>query len=166
MATAQLVSVEEYLRTSYTPDAEYVEGVVIPRAMPQKPHSKMQAFLIRGLCELGNPMGFEVWLEQRVQIQAPPRLHCRIPDVCLTAGEPEEDTFTSPPYLCVEILSPEDNALELRRKVQEYLAFGVPFVWVIDPESRQGEVYTSSGIQSVIDGVFHAGEISIDIRDL
>ena len=59
-----------------------------------------------------------------MQTQAdPPRY--RVPDVCLTEGEPNEDVFTEPPSLCVEILSPDDSAVELRLKVHEYLALGV-----------------------------------------
>jgi hypothetical protein len=46
MATTHLVSVDEYLHTSFEHDAEYVEGRIVYRSWPQKPHSKMQAFLL------------------------------------------------------------------------------------------------------------------------
>ena len=45
MATAHLVNVEEYLHSVFEPDAEYVEGRIVRRAVPQKPHSKMQGYL-------------------------------------------------------------------------------------------------------------------------
>jgi Uma2 family endonuclease len=132
--TQQLVSVEEYMHSSYEPDAEYVGGRIVPRAMPKKPHSRMQRYLVRTLDELGPSLGYEVWPEQRILTQAdPPRY--RVPDLCLTRGEPDEDVFTDPPFLCVEILSPDDSAVDLRAKVHEYLAFGVAYIWVVDPRT-------------------------------
>jgi Uma2 family endonuclease len=165
MATAQLVSVEEYLHSVYEPDAEYVAGRIIQRSVPQKPHSKMQSHLDRTLYEVGHPLGYEVWVEQRLRTQANPD-HYRVPDVCLTRGEPAENIFTEPPFLCVEILSPDDAAVEVRTKVEEYLAFGVLYVWVVDPNTRRGEIHTRSAIQRVADGVFRADEIEVDLRKL
>ena len=43
MATSTQVTVEEYLRTSYHPDCEYVDGEVLDRNVGRKRHSKVQA---------------------------------------------------------------------------------------------------------------------------
>ena len=48
-----------------------------------------------------------------------------------------------PPDLAVEVLSPEDTASEIQKKVEEYLAAGVPLVWVVDPANHQVTVYRS-----------------------
>ena len=48
-----------------------------------------------------------------------------------------------PPDLAVEVLSPDDTASEIARKVDEYLAAGVPLVWVVDPGIRKVTVYRS-----------------------
>src|SRR5207247_11410166 len=114
---------------------------------------KMQVYLVRRLYEVGHPLGYEVWVEQRLRMQATPD-HYRVPDVCLTHGEPEENIFTEPPFLCVEVLSPEDTAVEVRAKVEAYLVFGVPYLWVVDPNTSCGEIHTRSAIQRVEDGVF------------
>lgn len=163
MSTAQLVSVGEYLHTSYEPDAEYVEGRIVYRAMPQLPHSEMQSFLDRTLYAVGKPLGYRVWPEQRLQTQ-PDRF--RIPDLCVTKGRPNEKTLTSPPFLCIEILSPEDRAVDVLAKVDEYLAFGVAYVWVIDPESRRGEIYAKTHSERVEDGIFRAGDIEVNLQNL
>ena len=42
MSTATLVSVDEYLATSYRPDCDFVDGVVIERNLGTKDHSKLQ----------------------------------------------------------------------------------------------------------------------------
>ena len=48
-----------------------------------------------------------------------------------------------PPDLAVEVLSPGDTATEVLRKVGEYLAAGVPLVWVVDPTIQKVTVYRS-----------------------
>jgi Uma2 family endonuclease len=45
------------------------------------------------------------------------------------------------PDLAVEILSPDDNAARLHRKIARYLAAGTSIVWVLDPESITVNVY-------------------------
>ena len=165
MAITQLVSAEEYLHSSFEYDAEYVEGRIVPRPMPQKPHSKMQRYLLRMLCPAGDPLGYEVWPEQRIRTQATPARY-RVPDLCVTQGEPPEDIFTEPPFLCVEILSPDDAAVELWAKIREYLAFGVAYVWVVDPNTGQGEIHSQQGAERVEDRRFVAGEIEVQLGDL
>ena len=41
------------------------------------------------------------------------------------------------------MLSPEDTASEIQKKVEEYLAGGVPLVWVVDPANQKVTVYRS-----------------------
>ena len=48
-----------------------------------------------------------------------------------------------PPDLAVEVLSPEDTASEILRKIEEYLAAGVALAWVVDPATRTVTVYRS-----------------------
>ena len=163
MAITHLIGADEYLHTSFEHDAEYVEGRIVYRSVPKKPHSRTQSFLDRTLYVIGQPLGYKVWPEQRIRTQAnPPRY--RVPDLCVTFGEPDEDVFTAPPYLCIEILSPDDVAAEVSAKAAEYLAFGVSYVWVVDPVSLGGEVLTCDSVELVGDAQFRAGELEIDLR--
>lgn len=165
MAITEMVSVEEYLHSTFEYDAEYVEGRIVPRSMPQKPHSKMQRHLLRMLCPVGDPLGYEVWPEQRIRTQRAPARY-RVPDLCVTQGEPAEDVFTDPPFLCVEILSPDDTAVEVWAKIREYLAFGVTYVWIVDPDTGSGEIHSPEGTERVENGRFRAGEIEVHIGDI
>jgi len=165
MATTHPISAEEYLHASFEHDAEYVEGKIVHRSVPKKPHSKMQGFLLRTLFGIGRPLGFMVWPEQRIRTQAGPARY-RVPDLCVTLGGPDEDVFTDPPYLCIEILSPDDVPSEVSAKADEYLAFGVQYVWVVDPVSLGGAVRTRDGIKRVTDGRFRAGELEVDMNEL
>jgi Uma2 family endonuclease len=45
------------------------------------------------------------------------------------------------PDLAVEVLSPDDRAADVARKVAEYLNLGVRLLWVIDPDTRSAVVY-------------------------
>ena len=41
-----------------------------------------------------------------------------------------------PPVIAVEVLSPDERVNQVALKVDEYLAFGVKQVWVVDPEAK------------------------------
>ena len=78
-------------------------------------------------------------------------------------GEPEERYFTTPPFVVIEILSKDDRHADLMEKIDDYRSFGIPWIWVIDPESRRGEIYTSQGMNEARDGVMRTGDPAIEI---
>ena len=43
---------------------------------------------------------------------------------------------TKPPFLAIEILSPEDRMVRILPKIQDYLSIGVEWVWVVDPREN------------------------------
>jgi hypothetical protein len=47
MGTAALVSVDEYLRTSYSPGHEYLDGLILERHLGELTHSDARRKLIR-----------------------------------------------------------------------------------------------------------------------
>jgi Uma2 family endonuclease len=49
---------------------------------------------------------------------------------------------TVPPFLVIEILSPEDRMVRMVPKIQEYLSIGVEWVWLIDPQERVALCYS------------------------
>lgn len=61
----------------------------------------------------------------------------------IPAGTLSEKFVEFPPDLAAEVLSPEDTAREILRKVEEYLAAGVALVWVVDPGTQTVTVYRS-----------------------
>ena len=46
MATGTLASVNEYLSTSYHPDCEYIDGVILERNVGERDHSSFASALI------------------------------------------------------------------------------------------------------------------------
>jgi Uma2 family endonuclease len=86
-------------------------------------------------------LGITVVVEQRVQV-SPRRF--RVPDVCVVLGKTKEQIFRTPPFLCVEILSPEDRMNRVQARIDDYLQMGVRYVWVLDPATRHIYVATAS----------------------
>jgi Uma2 family endonuclease len=58
----------------------------------------------------------------------------------------------TPPRLAVEVLSPNDKARQVTRKITDYLRNGVPVVWLIDPESRTVMVYCTDKGPQLVEG--------------
>jgi len=148
MAISTQVTVEEYLRTSYEPDCEYVDGEVLDRNVGEKSHSKVQRRLLAFLMRREAALGIFALQEWRVRIND---RHYRIPDVLIVAGpEPEEEVLSRPPLVAIEILSPEDRMSRMQKKITDYLAFGIRYVWVLDPQTRQAVAYTADGVENAI----------------
>src|ERR1700683_435681 len=128
MSTAAIVSVEDYLHRTEKPYCEYVDGVLHPKAMAGTLHARAQYTLLRLL----DPQGVEALAEVTVRITPTKYL---IPDV-IAAPVIQSPSPTEPVLLCVEILSPEDRVGAMLAKCEQYHAWGVPFCWVVDPESK------------------------------
>jgi Uma2 family endonuclease len=161
MASRTLISVEEYLRTSYRPDCDYVDGEVLERNLGERDHSSLQKALILYLGTREKQLGIEVFPEQRVQVK-PTRF--RIPDVCVVLGHTDEQIFTKPPLLCIEILSPEDRMSRVEERVDDYLAMGVPCVWVLDPaKKRAWSITPAEGWREAKSGVLKVENCAIEL---
>jgi Uma2 family endonuclease len=71
----------------------------------------------------------------------------RIPDVSVFLGaEPEDEVPERPPFIAVEILSPDDKLNSLLGKFEEYRAWGVAHIWLVNPMARTLHSYTSDGL--------------------
>lgn len=49
------------------------------------------------------------------------------------------------PDLAIEVVSTNDEVADLHEKIEEYLAAGVPLVWVIDPETEIVLIHRKDG---------------------
>lgn len=165
MATAVLISVEEYLNTSYDPDCDYVDGEVVERNLGETKHSKAQRRIIYYLGDHYTALRDRIYPEQRVQVK-PNRF--RIPDLCITGitavDAPDEEIFRTPPELCIEILSPKDTMTRTLEKIKDYFQMGVPLCWILDPVARQGWIATPGKLEDAADGVLRAGTIEMPVR--
>lgn len=161
MAVAALMSVEEYLSTSWSPDLEYVDGQLLETNLGEYDHGDVQGLVYTAL----RRRGLRAVTAVRVQVR-PTRF--RIPDVLATRGaRPTERFLREPPYIAVEIVSPDDRADDIADKIDDYLDFGIPNIWYIDPRRRRVTVETRDGGRICRDVVETAdGEISIPLSEI
>jgi Uma2 family endonuclease len=164
MATSTLVSLEEYLKTSYEPDCDYVDGTLEERNLGELGHSDLQTALAAYLRGRARKWNVKVLTELRIRV-SPTRV--RVPDICVISREhPPEKVPTRPPLLCIEVLSPDDRWSRVEKRIEEFLAMGVPRVWVFDPEERQVFDCTPAGRRLVAEATLEAPPVSIDLADL
>jgi Uma2 family endonuclease len=161
MPPRALVLVEEYLSTSYDPDCDYVDGRVVERNWGELDHSDLQTELCVYFRLRRKKWGVYAFVEQRVQV-SPTRF--RIPDICVMLGpKPTEPIIRTPPFLVIEILSSEDRMPRVLERIDDYLRFGVGYVWVIDPGTKEGWVHTRTGVEPAADGILWTRNPQFDV---
>ena len=145
-----LVSVEEYLRTTYHPDCEYVDGVIEERNLGEEAHSILQRFFIVLFDNNKKTWNTRVYPEYRNQAST---TRFRVPDVTVVrADTPRGTILRTPPLIAIEILSPTDALRGLREKVGDYLRFGVEHIWILDPYSRVAYLADERGFHEPAEG--------------
>jgi Uma2 family endonuclease len=161
MATTALpITLDEYMNTSYSPDCEYIDGVVVERNVGQGKHAYTQTKLLLRLAQLMTEKKRIVLVEQRVRISP---MRVRIPDVCVV--EELEEVVTKAPLLCVEVLSPDDRWNRVIASVSDYQAMGVPCVWVIDPYQAKAWTFESENPPiEVKDGRLTAQSLQVEVQ--
>jgi Uma2 family endonuclease len=134
MVTSTAVPVEEYLRTTYHPDCEYVAGQLVERHAGEYDHSYLQGLLAAELAQRGRDRRFRMFTEQRVRVSDEPRY--RIPDVCVKALPHRNTPVLVQPDLVIEVVSPDDEPVEMLEKIADYQAAGIPHIWIVNPYKR------------------------------
>jgi Uma2 family endonuclease len=130
MATTTHVPVEVYLRSSYEPDADYVDGKIEERPMGEYDHSSWQEAISAWFRQHWTEWGVRALPELRIKVAA---TRYRVPDVTvLDPSHPREQVITQPPLAVFEILSPEDTVQRLMRRLEDYRVMGIGEIRVID----------------------------------
>jgi Uma2 family endonuclease len=144
MAAPTLLSIEEYLQTTYHPDADYVDGEIQERNLGKYEHARLQ-WIIGGFFlpkeTLWNIQGVT---EQRIRVSATRIRVCDL--VLLAADAPREEVTETPPLLCIEIMSAEDPLPRVKLVLADYVAMGVKNIWLIDPIRRTAYTFDAAGL--------------------
>ena len=130
--TLPLVSVDEYLNTSYHPDVEYVDGVLVEKGMPTVPHNLLERILLFWFAQFERQMRFKVMHEIRTVIVE--RARYRLPDIVLVPKPLRSKICDVVPWVVIEIVSPDDTIKKTRARFIDYTNLGVKHVLQLDPE--------------------------------
>ena len=135
MRTKVSMPVEEYLHTGFPGvDCEYRDGELVERTLPEYIHGRTQALIVFFFELLRKQLSVFASVETRVKLREGVYL---IPDVSVFWPTPPVSVPDSPPLVAIEVLSPDDRMAAVREKLQEYRAWGVGHVWLVDPRSRR-----------------------------
>ncbi len=161
--TPQLLSIEQYLRTSYHPDADFVDGEVETRHMGERSHNFIKGYLFSLINANTCTRGIEAIIEQRIRIDSS---RVRVCDVtAISTDIAFEEVLTAPPLLCIEVMSSEDRLKRAELVLTDYFAMGVPNIWLVDPIRRIAYTFGAKGLEQTagltlsIDGT----AVSVDI---
>lgn len=161
MAVETLVTVEEYLNTSYSPHCEYKDGVLVEKKLATEAHSSLQIALGSYLHRRRKQWNIRAYTELTIKVR---ENWYPIPDVCVyTEPAPKEKYPSVPPLLWIEILSPGDSMVDVWEKANELIRCGVPNVWIVNPETLESELRTASGVTHLKDKTLAIPETPIVI---
>jgi len=154
MAAQTLLTVDEYLDLPVEegPRYELDEGRLVEMASPTIEHGACQARLAHLLIvyKTQSKLSILVSIHAEFVLSDDPPV-ARQPDVCVilpeTASRLEyvRGAYRGRPELAIEVVSKNDVAAELNRKVNQYLLAGVQAVWIFYPDTRHVMIYRANG---------------------
>ncbi len=141
------LTLKEYLQTTYHPDVDFVDDHIEERHLGELGHGTLQGAITAWFYIHRAEWNIRVVSEYRTRVSG---TRIRIPDVAVVVNdEKRERVRITPALLAIEILSPEDRLQRVLLRLDEFLAMGVPNVWLFDPQERAAYTYTQAGLKLV-----------------
>jgi Uma2 family endonuclease len=155
--TFPLVSVDEYLNSSWSPDMEYVDGVLVERTVPTIAHSLLQIILGAYFRQFESAFQFKVLPEVRTQIIE--RARYRVPDLVLCPKPlPAGKVVNVVPLAVIEILSPDDRMGDTLVRFRDYQSIGIQHIIQMDPENHVAHRFENGSLlETRFDGLALSG---------
>ena len=131
---------------------ELVDGELVEKNVTLL-SSRVEAILLRNVDQFcdSHQLGPVFPGTQGIRCFADDPQRVRKPDVFFVKKERFQPSYwregflTIAPDLAAEVVSANDLSSEVSEKVEEYLAAGIPLVWVIDPEIRTIVIHRADG---------------------
>ena len=152
MSAKTLMTVEQFEQMGETEEPyELVDGELIELPGASLLHNYIRDNIV-GLLNIDSQQSARGVAIARHDFQTTPAT-VREPDAAfilwsrLTPGDFKRNVCPFAPDLAVEIVSASETALELRRKIHEYLDAGTDTVWVLYVETEEGEIWKNQNGQ-------------------
>ncbi|MEQ8538605.1 MAG: Uma2 family endonuclease [Coleofasciculus sp. D1-CHI-01] len=154
------LTLAEFIKLPETkPASEYIDGQIIQKPMPQGEHSTIQGELI---------ISINATVKPKKIARAFPELRCTfggksivsiVPDVAIFTWEriPRQENgrianvFEIAPDWIIEILSPDQSATKVIKKILRSLQFETKMGWLIDPDEQTVFAYLPQQQPQVFD---------------
>ena len=166
MAALTTTSVETpldvYLRSSYSPDCEWIDGELRGRNLGQFDHANLQGELYASLRSRVD-RNYRVLLEQRLKV-SPTRY--RVPDLLVIERAYREQVVAIAPALIVEVLSPDDAVSEYAERIDDYLALGAGAIWIFDPMRRKAWSVSSTATWVPAVDVLRSNVVEVSVEEV
>ncbi|HWZ44102.1 MAG TPA: Uma2 family endonuclease [Candidatus Saccharimonadales bacterium] len=156
MSTTSKISFEEFQKLQAAADEtvryELDGGDLIVTPSPTPWHNIVAFRLMRALSAFVNTHDLGLTIAE-TDFRLP--LAVRKPDVAFIPNGRvgELDLHHTPiegaPTLAVEVISPGNSAVDVRKKLTQYLAAGAEAVWLVYPDLRLIEIHDHSGVREV-----------------
>jgi len=145
-----VLTAEQFDNYPFEEDKRYEldEGELIEMTRPAYKHNRILRKLVVSLDAYLTKHGAgEVLISENLYaLSANTR---RSPDVAIILGDRYEElkdakVIPITPEIAAEVLSPSETPRMIHRKLKQYFAAGVKEVWLIDPDSREVEIWTGA----------------------
>lgn len=152
---SQKLTLEEFLTLPETkPASEYIDGEIYQKPMPQGEHSTLQGELVSAINYLG---------KSQKLVYALPELRCTfggrsiVPDIAVFIWEKIPKTsegrivnkFEIHPDWIMKILSPEQSANKIIKKILFSLKQGTQLGWLIDTEDESIMIFQPNQLPEI-----------------
>lgn len=160
----KLMTVEDFWTVYAGQPYELVEGRIVevtPAGFSHGAITSRAAALLRAFVDAngsGEVVGAETgfWLDEHT-LRAP---DCAFVSQDKLASIEEADKYVPfAPDLAVEVVSPGDNAANIRDKVSQYRRAGTRLIWVIYPSIRKVDVYLPDGTSYEASSTLDGGDV-------
>ena len=140
------IGVEEYLALAFPdrPEPDYVHGEVVERSLPTPIHSQIQVLLGQLFAPLQAQVRLVLMSEVRARIE--PDLFRIIDFAVYRDTRPDGRYATSPAFVAIEIVSPDDSYNNLTQRLEDYRRWGVSHIWLVDPWLKRVYEYSQLGL--------------------
>ena len=150
-STTTLVSVDEYLNTSYEPDMDFVDDALVRRNVGSQLHGFLQTIVAAYFHQFRKSHGIKAFSDTRLLVDAASRRY-RIPDVTvLHSPHRKGKVVVDVPAIIVEIKSPDDTFDDIVTRCFDYEKLGVGNILVMDPDHKRAWLFHQGTLQLLAD---------------
>jgi len=151
-ATKTLLTAEQFDNYPFEEDKRYEldEGELIEMTRPAYKHNRvMQHLLVELVIHFREHPPGQALISENLYALSPNTR--RSPDVAVILGDRYEELKNAKvipiiPEIAAEVLSPSETPRMIHRKLKQYFEAGVKEVWLIDPDSREIEIWRGASL--------------------